>query len=228
MTESGQTYLELRSAMDPAGWTREEFMILALCGTMPESGHLRQWAKKLCAADPHYADFESRDPPLRSNNEAGPSSQVVPIVPAVSDTLTDRKRQRKQALVKDAELKRLEAISVKGKARIEQSQRGHERGYAQKRRGRNRRVEVLTVGIRCTIYLHTRSNRNTPVQAKLWEKPYYTVVAIGEHKITVRMEEDNESDRTVACSPEDVLPVYTSDSKPSLGVAASGGPCVSG
>ncbi|KAK9840360.1 hypothetical protein WJX74_008290 [Apatococcus lobatus] len=139
VTQSGQIFLEARSAIDPAGLTREEHIVYSLLATKPDNGHLRNWGKELCAADPHYADFESFTPKHQSSDAAGPSTAPgsgTTLDPAglpagtVSSKLT-RPKNKKGLL---HEKRRMDNIAAQAEIATEKSQRRHERGYAKKRK----------------------------------------------------------------------------------------------
>ncbi|KAK9844432.1 hypothetical protein WJX74_002396 [Apatococcus lobatus] len=211
VTQSGQIFLEARSAIDPAGLTREEYIVYSMLATKPDNGHLRNWGKELCAADPHYADFESFTPKYQSSDAAGPSTApgsgrtLNPAgLPAGTVSSKLNRPQNKKGLLH--EKRRLDNIAAQAEIATEKSQRRHERGYAKKRKPRNRRVKALEVGSRCNISLRSRTNRTTAVQSKVWEKETYVVTSLAEHKIFLRLEGGETS---VSCLREDVLPIFT-------------------
>lgn len=131
----------------------------------------------------------------------------------------------REAKKHDSDRQRLAQIAGKAKATTEKSQRRQEKAYAAKRKPRNRRVGPLAVGSRCRVSLRSRTNRNTPVQTKVWERAFYTVTQLGAHKITLQQE---GRETTVECLREDVLPTFTPASRQRLGDDDLGGSSVVG
>ena len=198
---NGFTHLEDTSGVDPQGLPRIEHILLTML-TFP-AGHLVEMAKRLTEQDPSYARLLTVTPTFRSPASAldtarhlGYSSQIsTPPAGSRAHLLVAKEKQR------------LESIAAQGKKVTARAQAKQERGYANRRKPRNRRVEKLKVGANCKISKRTRASRSL-LQAKTWEVETYEIVEIKAGSIKVRMRSDPDN-TIITCLKEDVLPIFT-------------------
>ena len=213
----GRTWIESHSTIEPQDMPRVDHVLFSLLAQPP--GNLLNYGLTLIKCDASFNWYKTALPAKRVRPGPFLRESAYPhevLQPDPEDLEQTRRTQEDHA--------GMETLHEKGKANILRAQDKQTKGYAQRKKPRNRRVEAFEVGSHCRIRKKGPTSR-TRGGLLPWSTALWIVEHITDHNVTVRSVES--AGVKLDLGRDDILPVVappTTTTTQDAGTQFEGGP----
>ena len=197
MISLGRTWIESHSTIEPQDMPRVDHVLFSLLAQPP--GNLLNYGLTLIKCNASFNWYKTALPAKRVRPGPFLRESAYPhevVQPSPEDLEQTRLTQEDHA--------GMETLHDKGKANITRAQAKQVKGYAQRKKPRNRRAEAFEVGGHCRIRKKGPTAR-TRGGLQPWSTDLWRVERITDHVVTVRSVENSGVHLDVG--RDDVLPV---------------------